>query len=288
MFEAAPNPVDVAYHNSLVEPPVGRHFHNAHEIILVTEGRVRYQINHSFYEVEKNSLLFISNLEIHELQILEHPYKRYFILINPDYFQSLVGNPLLTALFKHRPGNFKHSLPLSNEEFDFFMNLFQTMGNETSQKKELWQNAVGALINQFLITLYRSHTDFFPATMSDGAAQKILEIQHYIEAHYSEEISLSALSRQFYADSCYISHLFKKITGFTFKEYLILYRLSKAKELLIQTGMDVTRVGLESGFSNVSHFIRMFKKHENETPYQYRKKLANHPISRPVKAFNQI
>jgi AraC-like DNA-binding protein len=72
----------------------------------------------------------------------------------------------------------------------------------------------------------------------------------------------------------YLSRLFKKVSGYTFKEYLILQRIANAKSLLVYTDYNVTQICMKSGFNNVNHFIRTFKKQEGITPYQYRKKFT--------------
>jgi len=101
--------------------------------------------------------------------------------------------------------------------------------------------------------------------------ETILRIQKYLEDNYSEEITLEEVSRRFYINAFYLSHSFKKLTGFGFKEYLILQRISRAKDFLFHTPDDITRVSLNVGFNNVNHFIRIFKKYEGLTPLQYRK-----------------
>ncbi|MDF2544534.1 MAG: hypothetical protein K0S47_4252, partial [Herbinix sp.] len=99
----------------------------------------------------------------------------------------------------------------------------------------------------------------------------IFEIQKYMDENLTEEITLEEISKKFYMNRFYLSHQFKEVTGYSFKEYLILQRLSRAKHLLFHTLLDITDVGIESGFHNVNHFIRIFKKYEKTTPYQYRK-----------------
>jgi YesN/AraC family two-component response regulator len=126
-----------------------------------------------------------------------------------------------------------------------------------------------------LVFLYRNYREHFPAASASSSMDTILSIQKYIEDNYNENITLNKLSRLFYTDMYYLSHQFRKLTGFTFKEYLILQRISRAKDLLLYTSDDITQVGLNSGFNCVNHFIRMFKKTQGITPLQYRKKHQN-------------
>jgi AraC-like DNA-binding protein len=79
----------------------------------------------------------------------------------------------------------------------------------------------------------------------------------------------------------YLCHLFKAVTGFSIKNYLIQYRISRSKDLLVLTSDDMTMVGSACGFQNVNHFIRTFRRLVGITPYQYRKKalMRRPPVS---------
>lgn len=85
----------------------------------------------------------------------------------------------------------------------------------------------------------------------------------------------SGLSLQLVADQCgistyYLSRLFKQDGGGGFTDYLNGYRIERAKQLLEHSGMTVTDIGYKTGFNSAQSFIRVFKKHEGETPGQYR------------------
>jgi AraC-like DNA-binding protein len=53
-------------------------------------------------------------------------------------------------------------------------------------------------------------------------------------------------------------------------DYLNKYRIRKAKELLGMTRTTIKEIGNITGFYSDHTFIRVFKKHENCTPGQYR------------------
>lgn len=51
--------------------------------------------------------------------------------------------------------------------------------------------------------------------------------------------------------------------------YLIEYRLAKAAELLRTTNQSVGTIAASVGFSQISHFGRLFKKKTGRTPREY-------------------
>jgi YesN/AraC family two-component response regulator len=152
------------------------------------------------------------------------------------------------------------------------------MHREFNDKKPFWEATIKFYIYLLLISVYRISEEHFPlAKLNTSINNVIVEIQKYIEDHFTEDISLKEISKLFYTDMYYLCHLFKNVTGYTFKSYLTLQRISRAKDLLFYADEDVTQVGLNSGFNNVNHFIRTFRKIVGITPYQYRKKYRNDP-----------
>ena len=101
--------------------------------------------------------------------------------------------------------------------------------------------------------------------------QKIYDIASYIHAHYAEPLSLDLLAQQFYISSCYLSHQFKAITGFTLTEYIQMTKVRNVQSLLINTRIPITDAALSCGFTSFSQFNRVFQRYIGMSPSQYRK-----------------
>jgi AraC-like DNA-binding protein len=95
------------------------------------------------------------------------------------------------------------------------------------------------------------------------------QIFEYIHTHFSEQITLDSLCEVAHYSKSYIIRLFKKHTGQTPAEYIIRYRVERAKELLSENYRNVLDVSLECGFSSVSYFIKIFKQYTGTTPHKY-------------------
>lgn len=267
--------IDMVYNENNEGLELRPHFHNTYQIIYVRDGKIECCINDKYYTVGENSIVFINNMESHNIKVIEYPYRRYSILIKPDFFRTAIQNPIFSSVFSNRSENFKHILKLDYPDENTKMNITKHFNNlyiEVNNKYEFWEEAAKSSLNLIFILLYRKHADFFPLTTIDQSTLSIIKIQKYIEEHYTENINLDDMSKLFFMNKYYISHQFKKVTGFTFKEYLIIQRISRAKDLLLYTDYNITQVGMNSGFNNVNHFIRIFKKLEGITPFQYRKR----------------
>ena len=91
-----------------------------------------------------------------------------------------------------------------------------------------------------------------------------------IEGRYSEPITLDDAARAAGYSRCHFSKVFRERLGVGFVSYLGRVRLRRAAQLLSRTEMPVTRVALEVGFNDLSHFERAFRAEYRRTPSRYR------------------
>lgn len=101
----------------------------------------------------------------------------------------------------------------------------------------------------------------------------------YITNHFTEDIYLERIAEQTNLSAKYLSRSFKEKTGVNITDYIGLLRISKAKELLVQSAMSVGGVGEAVGFDNRTTFFRTFKKLEGVSPNDYRKMNRHTPGS---------
>lgn len=125
------------------------------------------------------------------------------------------------------------------------------------------------LLEQILIYVYRACPGNFSA--EGGSLQnRVRQAQQYIEAHFQEEIKISDLADRCFLNHCYLTHKFKEQVGYSPKQYILLNRLSYAKELLETTGLQVSQIAFQCGFGDVNNFTRSFRQWFSVTPTQYR------------------
>ena len=144
------------------------------------------------------------------------------------------------------------------------------MTQEIKAKDTFWEENAASMVLQMLISVYRYSSETFWPDNTSTASKLIFQVQKYISQNYHMKLGLDEISKEFFINKYYLSHIFKSVTGFTYKEYLIQYRLSIAKDLLVNSKMSVTDVCAACGYNNINHFIRIFKVFEGITPTKYR------------------
>ncbi len=92
----------------------------------------------------------------------------------------------------------------------------------------------------------------------------------YIAAHCREKFSLQKIADDLYVNGSYLLRVFRKHTGYTLLAYHNRVRCERAKELLVNTGEEISEIGEMVGFVSSAHFSHVFRKIEGCTPTEYR------------------
>lgn len=92
----------------------------------------------------------------------------------------------------------------------------------------------------------------------------------FIHLNYDEDLSQPILADLLSVPVSHFSQMFKDQVGMTFSDYMLAYRIEKAKELLTTTNMKVAEIADHMRYNNSQNFIRMFKKVTKLTPGEYR------------------
>ena len=98
-----------------------------------------------------------------------------------------------------------------------------------------------------------------------------IKVFHFIESHFSENITSEKVSLELGFNQSYFCRLFKKNFGMRFTDFLTDYRLDRAKKLLENTTASITEISQKTGFCDTSYFSKVFKARTGITPKEYRK-----------------
>lgn len=99
----------------------------------------------------------------------------------------------------------------------------------------------------------------------------VILIKEYLKEHFQENLSLSLIAQKFHYNSAYLSRIFTQYAGVSLSKYLLDLRLTRAKYLLQHhRDLSIKQVGMEVGYSDQSHFSRLFKKMTGYNPIEYR------------------
>lgn len=142
---------------------------------------------------------------------------------------------------------------------------------ELSQLLELGYSAeVESWIVQQLLEPALARAGQQPLSLAEQVAQIVQE-------EYETPLTLEYCASRVGYHPSYVSRVFRAQMGLSFKEYLYLYRINKAKQLLVSTDMKLQDISNRLCYNNPQNFIRIFKKVEGITPGEYRARYGAPP-----------
>lgn len=248
------------------------HYHDAYEIYYLLAGERTYYIEKQSYELKKGSLLFISKNDIHKTVEKTGPgHERTLIYLKDRYVEEIGGAPHLAFLLSPFHANNK-MLELNMQEQSYVENLLFQLEQENADETRLGRAVcTGALLIQLLVFAARRMAEQ-PANKPTGPMHaKVAEIIAYCNDNFDKPLRLETISSLFYISPYHFIRLFKKMTGFTFTEYINTVRIREAQRLIRETRHKMIQIAGFAGFTNVSHFNRKFKEVTNMSPMEYRK-----------------
>ena len=150
--------------------------------------------------------------------------------------------------------------------------LINTIIDEISRKQLNFKHISSLLLQQLIFVVSRLNALAENADRSFRIDSRLTETLQYIRKNYQENITVCQLADMSGWSVSRFSCLFKQKFGVSPQQYLIAYRLQKAKELMAFTNLTLNQISEMTGFTDQFHFSKMFKKYENKTPMEYRNK----------------
>lgn len=244
------------------------HFHHYSEIFYVINGTGSMVVNSISIPLHKDDLIIVNPNILHtEKSTTTDPLDYYVLGIDNLCFDDYV-----------KTGNNSNEYKIFNisAHRSEIITYFEQMLKEVEEKKPFYEIACNNIFTLFLLYVIRYTDANLKVT---GATKKVsievLNIKKYIDAHYSENLTLEHLSKMTSVNKFYLSHLFKEYVGDSPIQYLNHKRISEAKELLLTTDYTISMIGEIVGFSCESYFSQAFTKAIGISPLKYRKENIN-------------
>ncbi|MEP6846306.1 MAG: AraC family transcriptional regulator [Panacibacter sp.] len=248
------------------------HFHPEYEIVYVeAETGVRHVGDH-ISKYEGSDLVFIGPNIPH---------------LNFDYGVKTIAETVVIQMIEHFLGQPFFSLPEIapiNNLFErartgvaFYGETKKLVGERLKKISSLphFQQLVELLQIFQLLAESKEYTDLQSRPIANASLlkeqQRMHKIYHYIETNYQQNIDVNKIAALTNLTTAAFCRYFKKTTHLTFTDFLNQYRINQAKKLLLHD-KNVTEACYESGFENLSHFNKTFKKVAGENPSVFKRR----------------
>lgn len=248
------------------------HWHDELEIIYVKRGSLNVNIAGESYVGKPGDAFVVSPGNLHFMGSQTGKVDYYTFLFPIKYItfnaEDMLDREVLEPLNSGRHMIHPQIGKTAGDICEELIDIHQLKNSEAEQKIAAQLKTKMTLL-QFILKMWQEGFIKDNATSGRNTIEK--EMVSYIQQNYTEKISLKEFGSQFHLSEKYISRYFKEHFHITLSQYVNHLRLEHARQLLQDTALPITEVAMQSGYQNVSYFIRSFKETYGVPPLKYRK-----------------
>ncbi len=232
------------------------------ELLLCYRGFGTYKVGHNSYAIQQGDIIFGNVGELHELiSDYDTEIGTYCFGIQEVYFRGLPLNFLIPAGSSH--------VRASGALFPLLESLCEQVDRLYAGNAH--ERLTAQLMLLVLVLLSSRLPDEVHRCSLTPGSQLASRAKEYIDAHYTENITLESIAQAMGCSVPYLSHIFKEASGYAPIQYVIRRRIGLAQTWLISSDLSATQIAMMVGYDNTNYFNTLFKRTVGVSPIRYRK-----------------
>ncbi|WP_242856023.1 helix-turn-helix domain-containing protein [Ruminiclostridium josui] len=152
--------------------------------------------------------------------------------------------------------------------------VFEIMGEDFNLHFDVKEINNLVQLEEWLLSFFYKINEYINQKRSNRNEKLLSKVKDYVDRNYSENITLTSISKDFGISSGYLSVLFNDHIGQNFIDYLTNLRIQSAKNLLKSTDLKIYEIADRVGYRDAYYFSTAFKKIVGINPTDYREKLS--------------
>jgi len=259
------------------------HWHEFMELIFVRKGYLRATFKNTSLTVNENELLVIMPGESHSFEndgdgLYENfVIKMDSVFIRNTVFDSLEVSKVYPYLFNLPGGGGGGTFLYNAEELknSGILEVIKKFVTELQEKETGYTLSIRACLLDITAWLLRRwNNSSLPAQNTEyySVYFKMQPVFNLINEQYQKNITTQEAADKINMSVHHFCRLFKKLTGYSFHNYIRKLRIDKAIKQLLTTSDSIKQISYAVGYNNESFFIRVFREDIGMSPEKYRKK----------------
>lgn len=251
---------DFSMHHTIDEHPdefnFPMHAHPYCELYYFISGSGYYTVEGNNYPLSQGSVMIMRQGETHKIHIDSSlPYERMAVHFLPESLPMYTAD--MHSLYYQRPLGKGNLIECNESSKKFILSCLQRISRVKKSENE-FETMVSYFLPIFseLASQAKLNENI---GQPDGDSKLVIEMIEYINEHLAEIKSLDDVEQRFYFSRSYLNRIFKKITGSSLWNYIILKRLITAQNE-IKSGKSAALAAASCGFGDYSSFYRLYKK----------------------------
>ncbi len=242
-----------------------------YQILYITEGTGKHFIDFQEYQFGKGSVLFISKGQVHAYEVHMNT-DGFVILFTEDFLSKNLIHSDVLSLYKLY--NYHLGSPLLQPEnipnknlADLINEMYEEYNNtDTFAKEEI----IRLLLKLFLLKIERITQSSLPKKTNAERFIKFGLFRNRVENHYAETRNANEYAKMLNISYKHLNEICKFVTGITAKQLIDNFIILEIKRHLATTENSIKELTYLFGFDEPTNFVKFFKKHTLQTPFQFR------------------
>ena len=266
-----------SYEDAGVRVPA--HWHHSLEILLIDTGSMEVNMNDTRLQLQMGDFVLINSGDIHSTSCSEHA--RICVLQIPYPF--LKSNIPEYDHIRFRTGSCGKEE--TDRTFRLLLRQLQECGGQNLRPQKQPQPELSpglslhfkSLLYELLylcVLRYQLPEADRGGRFSDTERARLIAVTDYVNAHYTEPVTLQEAAAVVALNPEYFCRFFKKSMGITFLEFVNQVRFSHVCRDILHTDQSITEILARHGFTNYKLFRRMFHETYGCTPSAKRKEVS--------------
>jgi len=249
------------------------HKHDFYLIVIITKGKGWHEIDFVRYNVSSGSVFMMRPGQMHYWKLSDN-IQGYVFFHTKDFYDqgyTLTGieDYAFFKSFRSHP-----SIKVSSQKLQKLSLWMNEILIEYKKPNKFAYEKIHALINLVYIDLSEYYIKI-EKNQKQTYLSKLTEFERLIEKHYRETKLVSEYALKLNISEKHLNRITRTCLNKTATQLIADRIILEAKRLLIQAKINVSHVAYDLGFTDISYFIRMFKKQTGETPLKFLKNQIN-------------
>ncbi|MBC8081250.1 MAG: helix-turn-helix domain-containing protein [Gorillibacterium sp.] len=254
------------------------HYHKEMEILVQHTGELEIRVeDNESYKLGPGDVILIGSSQLHRDRILTDHCRYYVFQFDMQYYIEPSVMPYYKLFLEPDfPLSRLNYIFKENEEARIMVyNCVQEIHKESRDKLEGYEIAVSLLIKKIFLTILRNDTRKLLNHPASADLLRLKPVLDYIDERIENKIHVDEASKVANVSYYYFVKYFKKVLGMSFLEYVNFKKIKRAERYLLTRDMSIAVIGETIGMPNMAHFYKLFKKYNNCSPNEYRKKMQD-------------
>lgn len=244
------------------------HIHaDSYEIYLFLGNNVKYYIDEKVYDLNPFDFFIISPFTVHKAFIKdEFMFERIVIHISvKELLEISTPQTNFVRYFNDYSGKRFH---ISEDKYDYINELKEKLLDSVTDTERFGNDILKKSYLSLLFVQLLQIAQTTENILCEPLPALLLDVMEYINANYTEEISIDSIAGYFNVSRSSLCHQFRSHYNTSLWNYIVGKRLLYAQKLLSEN-KSVQEVCFQSGFTDYAHFIKTFSKNFGVSPGKY-------------------